>query len=33
MYLALWQTWMLLGKIVYLAEINISKYLEKDTAR
>jgi len=29
MNLALWQTWMLLGKIVYLAEVNISKCLEK----
>jgi hypothetical protein len=29
MYLALWQTLMLLGKIVYLAEVNISKCLEK----
>ena len=33
MNLALWQTCMLLGKIVYLAEVNISKCLEKDTAR
>ena len=33
MNLALWQTLMLLGKIVYLAEVNISKCLEKDIAR
>ena len=33
MNLALWQTCMLLGKIVYLAEVNISKCLEKDIVR